>query len=74
VRVAFGISGVTDEDEARDIARNAALVAEPVVAAKPVFSRKKKDESVSAPEVLVTPPEVTSAAEVVELELEEVSK
>jgi phage recombination protein Bet len=70
VRVAFGISGVTDEDEARDIARNAALVAEPVVAAKPVFSRKKKDESVSAPEVLVT----EANAPVVELELEEVSK
>ena len=45
VRVAFGISGITDEDEARDIARNAAafekvrvekapvveIVAEPVV-------------------------------------------
>jgi phage recombination protein Bet len=71
VRVAFGISGVTDEDEARDIARNAALVAEPVVAAKPVFSRKKKEDTLPVPEVLVTE---QTAAPVVELELEEVSK
>jgi hypothetical protein len=79
VRVAFGISGVTDEDEARDIARNA-IVAEPVapVAAKPIFRKKKTTEEISAPEVLVTPPEVTEAAEVVadavELNFEEVSK
>ena len=79
VRVAFGISGVTDEDEARDIARNA-IVAEPVapVAAKPIFRKKKTTEEISAPEVLVTPPEVIEAAEVVaeavELNLEEVSK
>jgi hypothetical protein len=78
VRVAFGISGITDEDEARDIARNA-IVAEPVapVAAKPIF-RKKKTESISAPEVLVTSPEESEAAEAVaeavEFELEEVSK
>jgi hypothetical protein len=78
VRVAFGISGVTDEDEARDIARNA-IVAEPVapVAVKPIF-RKKKTESISAPEVLVTNPEVSDAAEsvaeAVEFELEEASK
>lgn len=79
VRVAFGISGVTDEDEARDIARNA-IVAEPVapVAAKPIFRKKKTTDEISAPEVLVTPPEVIEAAEVVaeavELNLEEVSK
>jgi phage recombination protein Bet len=70
VRVAFGISGVTDEDEARDIARNAALVAEPVVAAKPVFSRKKKEDAISVPEVLVT----EEPAPVVELQFEEVAK
>lgn len=79
VRVAFGISGVTDEDEARDIARNA-IVAEPVapVAAKPIFRKKKTTEEISASEVLVTLPEAQDAAEqvadVVELNLEEVSK
>ena len=74
VRVAFGISGVTDEDEARDIAKNA-IVAEPVapVAAKPIF-RKKKVEEIAA-EVSVTSdiaPEVSVTA--VELNLEEDSK
>lgn len=76
VRVAFGISGVTDEDEARDIAKNAIVEVAPV-ATKPIF-RKKKTEEVAAPEVSSTPDivsEVSVTSEpAVELELEEVSK
>jgi phage recombination protein Bet len=60
VRVAFGISGITDEDEARDIARNAAIAAAPKVAA-PIFSKKVEDAPVIVSEVLVT--EAESAEE-----------
>jgi phage recombination protein Bet len=76
VRVAFGISGVTDEDEARDIARNAEVIAVAAAPAKkPIFRRKAIEESSSVPEVLETPAEVTEAAqEVVELAFEEVTK
>lgn len=66
VRVAFGVGGITDEDEARDIARNAT----PKVAA-PIFSKKVEEVPVVASEVLVTeqpvvelqPVEVTEEAQ-----------
>ena len=59
VRVAFGIGGITDEDEARDIARNAGNVTAPKVAA-PIFAKKVEEASIIAPEVLVTEAEVVA--------------
>lgn len=43
VRVAFGIGGVNDEDEARDIARNIEVVTPEVK--KPVFRKKAVEET-----------------------------
>jgi RecT family len=65
VRVAFGIGGVHDDDEARDIAKNAAI-AEPVPAfvKTPIFKRREK----LATEVLVTN---EPAPETIDLVLEE---
>ena len=66
VRVAFGIGGITDEDEARDIARNAAPAAAPLVKA-PLFKKAAPEKIL--PEVLVTEVELVPA----ELELEGVN-
>ena len=51
-RIAFGISGITDEDEARDIQKNA----EPVIQ-KPIFRKKSAPAPV---EVEITPVDVPS--------------
>ena len=63
VRVAFGISGITDEDEARDIARNAAPAAVSSLVKAPLFVKAEPAKIV--PEVLVT-----SEAELVPAELQ----
>lgn len=69
VRVAFGISGITDEDEARDIARNVAVfekarveeAAKPAVAVELLPAANQAPEETKAancdqPEVVAEPP------------------
>ena len=62
VRVAFGVGGITDEDEARDIASRSTVASSPKVAA-PIFSKKIEEAPFVATEVLVTEAEVMPAEE-----------
>lgn len=70
-RIAFGFSGITDEDEAADIARNAAVVAKPIFA-KPAAVKLEAPQEEPAPveiEVIAEPAAQAPAPDIADHDL-----